>query len=72
MLHCSPTLSVPVLPGYEICVLWKRGCPMTSWKSMSSGLTSLWGCSCLDASKYSTTRRGKLEKGSPVPSCYSC
>ena len=52
---------------------------MTSWKGMSSGLTSLWGCSCLNASKYAATRRGawmlwlgKLEKGSPVPSCHKC
>ena len=31
--------------------------PMISSRGMSSGLTSLWGCSCLNASKYAMTER---------------
>ena len=41
-----------------ICLLWNKGCPMTSWKGMSSGVISLCGCSCLNAPKYAATSRG--------------
>ena len=85
MLHCGSALPGPVFPKLwlpNVCDLpaVDQGLPHDLLIGhMLSGLTSLWGCSCLNASKQATTRRGvwmlcvgKLEKGGFLPSCHKC
>ena len=62
VLHCGPSLPGPLLPSYglpKVCDLLavEQGLPHNLLLGMCSGLTSLWGCSCLNASKQATTRR---------------